>query len=63
MFIRHESGVTQAMSPPVIVTQNTRGYEEAAGVRPGDGFILGPPPGDHNTEKDNRLLNKKCYKI
>lgn len=41
---------------PVIVTQNTGGDEEAAGVRPGDRLVLGPPPSDHNTENENIFL-------
>ena len=49
MFISYESRVT--CHPPVIVTQDTGGDEEAAGVRPGDRLVLSPPSSYHNTER------------
>ena len=35
---------------PVIIAHYAGGDQEAAGVRPGDGGELSPPPDNHNTE-------------
>ena len=41
---------------PVIIAHYAGGDQEAAGIWPGDGGELSPPPADHNTEE--RRQNK-----
>ena len=41
---------------PVVIAHYAGGDQETAGVRPGDGGILSPPPANHNTGRRNSEL-------
>ena len=43
---------------PVIIAHYAGGDQEAAGVWPGDGGELSPPPADHDTEGRKEWMNK-----